>query len=62
MFPTLVWKTQFKTKFYETINKSIVKKLDEMTKSILDPFFIGRVSLSVDLSTWTESDEEVVTK
>ena len=34
MFPTLVWKTQFKTKFYETINKSIVKKLDEMTKSI----------------------------
>ena len=34
MFPTLVWKTQFKTKFYETINKSIVKKLNEMTKSI----------------------------
>ena len=34
MFPTLVWKTQFKIKFYETINKSIVKKLDEMTKSI----------------------------
>ena len=34
MFPTLVWKTQFKTKVYETINKSIVKKLNEMTKSI----------------------------
>ena len=34
MFPTLVWKTQFKTKFYETINKSIVNKLNEMTKSI----------------------------
>ena len=34
MFPTLVWKTQFKKKFYGTINKSIVKKLNEMTKSI----------------------------
>jgi len=34
MFPTLVWKTQFKSEAYKKINNPIVKKLNEMTQSV----------------------------
>lgn len=34
IFPTFVWKTQFKTAVYEAINNNIIKILDEMRQSL----------------------------
>jgi len=34
MFPTFVWQTMIKEKIYQTINKDILKKLNELTQSI----------------------------
>lgn len=34
IFPTFVWKTRLKQQVYKTINKDILKKLDELTQSI----------------------------
>jgi len=34
MLPTFVWQTMIKKKIYQTINKGILKKLNELTQSI----------------------------
>jgi len=34
MFPTFVWQTMIKEEIYQTINKDILKKLNELTQSI----------------------------